>query len=138
MGCKSPKLHPTSQPIFDMHPTYSFLHYQQCQVKNFQSKCHSYQFFNLLTSDALLGKVEELLPTRRERRYPPTETLSMFLAQGMNADRSCQFIVNQGAVQRLACGLSSTNTYTGGYCRARQRLPLEMVTNLDSIRRSLD
>lgn len=112
-----------------MHSTRAS-HHQQSRIKNYQSKCHSDQFFNLLTSDTLLSKVEELLPTHRERRYPPTETLSMFLTQGMNADRSCQFIVNQGAVQRLACGLSSTNTYTGGYCRARQRLPLEMVTSL--------
>ena len=102
----------TSQPIFDMLSTRASRH-QQSRIKTFQSKCHSDQFFNLLTSDTLLSKVEELLPTHRERRYPPTETLSMFLTQGMNADRSCQFIVNQGAVQRLACGLPSTNTYTG-------------------------
>jgi hypothetical protein len=39
----------------------------------------------VLTSDALLDKVEELLPEHRERLYPPTETLSMFLAQAMSA-----------------------------------------------------
>jgi hypothetical protein len=63
-----------------MHSTRTS-HHQQSRIKNFQSKCHSDQFFNLLTSDALLSKVEELLPTHRERRYPPTETLSMFLTQ---------------------------------------------------------
>lgn len=113
-----------------MHPTRSSSHHQQRRVKNFQSNSQSYPFFNLLTSDALLNTVEEHLPKHRERRYPPTETLSMFLAQSMNADRSCQFIVNQGEVQRLACGLPAISTYTGGYCRARQRLPLAMVTTL--------
>jgi len=64
----------------------------------------SYQFFNVLTSDSLLDTVEALLRDHRERVYPPTETLSMFLAQGMAADRSCQAIVNQSAVKRLAGG----------------------------------
>jgi hypothetical protein len=39
-------------------------------------------------SDALLNKAEELLPEHRKRLYPPTETLSIFLAQAMNVDRS--------------------------------------------------
>ena len=54
----------------------------------------------------------------------------MFLAQAMSADRSCQYSVNQAAIQRLAGGLSAGSTSTGGYCRARQRLPLEMVSSL--------
>jgi hypothetical protein len=78
----------------------------------------------------LLDKVDELLPEHRERLYPPTETLSMFLAQAMSADRSCQRIVNQAVVQRLVGGLSAGSSHTGGYCRARQRLPLNMVSSL--------
>lgn len=113
-----------------MYPTRTSSHLQQRRVQHLQSTSDSYRFFNLLTSDELLGKVEDLLPPHRERRYPPTETLSMFLAQGMNADRSCQHIVNQGAVRRLTSGFSATSTHTGGYCRARQRLPLTMVSNL--------
>lgn len=54
----------------------------------------------------------------------------MFLAQAMSADRSCQNIVNQATLQRLGGGLTAGSTYTGGYCRARQRLPLEMVSLL--------
>jgi hypothetical protein len=57
-------------------------------------------------SDALLNKAEELLPEHRKRLYPPTETLSMFLAQAMNVDRSCQNIVNQAIFHRLAGGLN--------------------------------
>lgn len=112
-----------------MHPTQS-KRYQQQRLQHHQGRGDSYRFFNLLTSDALLDKVEELLPEHRERLYPPTETLSMFLAQAMSADRSCQHAVNQAAVQRLAGGLATPSVRTGGYCRARQRLPLEMVRNL--------
>ena len=105
-------------------------HARQQYIQPYKAKCDAYRFFDLLTSDALLDQVESLLPDHRERLYPPTETLSMFLAQAMSADRSCQNIVNQAAVQRLSYGLSANSTHTGGYCRARQRLPLDLVTTL--------
>jgi len=112
-----------------MHPTQSSSRQQQ-RIKHYQSRSDSYQFFNLLTHNVLLNKVDELLPEHRERLYPPTETLSMFLAQTMSADRSCQYTVNQSAVQRLSGGMNAGSVRTGAYCRARQRLPLEMVKNL--------
>ena len=90
----------------------------------------SWSFFNLLTSKELLATVESLLPEHRERLFPPTETLSMFLAQVMSADRSCQQAVNQAAINRLLAALSPCSTHTGGYCRARQRLPIDMVKTL--------
>lgn len=112
-----------------MHPTQSSPCQQQ-RIKHYQSNTDCYRFFNLLTSDALLSKVEELLPEHRERLYPPTETLSMFLTQTMSADRSCQNAVNQSVIQRFASGMSAGSVRTGAYCRARQRLPLDMVRDL--------
>ena len=112
-----------------MHLTQSS-HCHQQRIKRYQSNSDSYRFFNLLTSNSLLDKVEELLPDHRERLYPPTETLSLFLAQAMSADRSCQRIVNQSAVQRLSVGMAASSTRTGAYCRARQRLPLAMISDL--------
>jgi len=87
-------------------------------------------FFNLLTGAELLDEVELLLPPHRERLFPPTETLSMFVAQALNADRSCQKAVNDTALHRLASGLPSCSTHTGAYCRARQRLSTSMVSTL--------
>jgi hypothetical protein len=55
-------------------------------------------------------------------------TLSMFMRQALEADGSCQKAVNGWAAQRVADGLSPGSVRTGGYCRARQRLPLEMVS----------
>jgi len=104
--------------------------HQHNRIKAYRESSSSYSFFNILTSDALLDKVEEQLPEHRERLFPPTETLSMFLAQSMSADRSCQNIVNQTALQRLAGGLAPGSSHTGGYCRARQRLPLAMISHL--------
>lgn len=103
---------------------------QQQKIQKYTKETNSHTFFNLLTSPELLASVEELLPEHRERLYPPTETLSMFLAQGMNQDRSCQKAVNDAAIQRIAAGLPAISTTTGGYCQARQRLPLEMVSEL--------
>jgi len=90
----------------------------------------SLAFFNQLTSDQLYESVESLLPDHRERLFPPTETLSMFLAQAVSDDRSCQNIVNQSSVSRLIGGLPKCSTATGGYCKARERLPIEMVQTL--------
>jgi hypothetical protein len=88
------------------------------------------EFFNVLTSPELLETTEALLPEHRERLYPPTVTLSMFMRQALEADGSCQKAVNGWAAQRAADGLSPCSVRTGGYCRARQRLPLEMVSTL--------
>lgn len=88
------------------------------------------EFFNVLTSPELLETTEALLPEHRERLYPPTVTLSMFMRQALEADGSCQKAVNGWAAQRAADGLSACSVRSGGYCRARQRLPLEMVSAL--------
>jgi len=50
--------------------------------------------FNLLTGPQLFDRVEALLPDHRERLFPPTETLSMFVAQVLSEDGSCQQAVN--------------------------------------------
>lgn len=113
-----------------MHRNHSARKHQQQRIRHRAANGDSYAFFDLLTSDELMGQVESQLPDHRERLFPPTETLSMFLAQALSADRSCQKAVNDAAIKRLAGGLSGCSTYTGAYCRARQRLPVEMATAL--------
>jgi len=103
---------------------------QQKFIKQQINKANAYSFFNLLTSPELLSVVEEQLPEHRERLYPPTTTLSLFLTQCMNSDSSCQNTVNSHTVERVFNGLRPCSTQTGGYCRARQRLPLDMIMNL--------
>jgi len=104
--------------------------HQQQKIQHYAKNNDAYSFFNLLTSPELLSTVEALIPEHRERQFPPTETLSMFLAQALNQDRSCQKAVNDAAVKRLIGGLPLISTATGGYCRARQRLPLAVVSAL--------
>ena len=103
---------------------------QQRRVRNHARNSDAYALFNLLTGPELFDQMESLLPEHRERLFPPTETLSMFLAQALSADRSCQKAVDEAAVKRLAAGLPQCSTHTGAYCRARARLPMEMVSTL--------
>ena len=87
-------------------------------------------FFNLLTGPELIEVTESHLPEHRERLYPPTVVLSMFMRQAVNADGSCQKAVNGWAAQRRTEGLGVQSVRTGAYCRARQRLPVPMLTGL--------
>jgi hypothetical protein len=113
-----------------MHDSIDNARTQQRRVRAQVCNSDAYAFFNLLTGPEMLDKVESVLPAHRERRFPPTETLSMFLAQALSADRSCQKAVDEAAIKRLAAGLKPGSTHTGAYCRARQRLPLAMVNTL--------
>jgi hypothetical protein len=103
---------------------------QQQRIAKHVQKVDANHFFNLLTSPQLLETVEARLPEHRERQYPPTVTLAMFLSQTMSADGSCQNAVNAANMTRLLSGLPTYSAHTGGYCLARQRLPREMVTAL--------
>ena len=108
----------------------SVLHQRRSSIGRRARSTQAVEFFNVLTSPGLLETTEALLPEHRERLYPPTVTLSMFMRQVLEADGSCQKAVNGWAAQRAADGLSPSSVRTGGYCRARQRLPLAMVSAL--------
>src|SRR5438445_7053256 len=107
-------------------------HHRQTRssVQSQARKAQAVDYFNILTSPELLDITEAYLPEHRERLYPPTVTLSMFMRQALEEDASCQKAVNGWAAQRAADGLSACSVRTGAYCKARQRLPVEMVTAL--------
>ncbi|MCI0666723.1 MAG: IS4 family transposase [Methylococcaceae bacterium] len=100
---------------------------QQKQIRDQLRATDCYSFFNLLTGPELLEFVDTELPEHRERLYPPTVTLSLFLTQALISDRSCQQAVNGYVVSRTANGLEPCSTGTGAYCKARQNLPLQMI-----------
>jgi len=106
---------------------------KQIQRHSIQTRANTtdaYSFFNRLTRPPLLDVVDEQLPTHRERLYTPTTTLSLFMAQAMNSDASCQNTVDRHVVERVFNGLPVCSTITGAYCKARQRLPTERVSAL--------
>jgi hypothetical protein len=108
----------------------SVLHQRRTRIGRQAKATQAVEFFNVLTGPELLQTTEALLPQHRERLYPPTVVLSMFMRQTLESDGSCQKAVNGWAAQRAADGLRPCSVRTGGFCRARQRLPLEMVSTL--------
>ena len=102
----------------------------QDRIRRQAHRTGAVDFFNMLTGPELLEVTEAHLPAHRERLYPPTVTVAMFMKQALAADRSCQRAVNAWAAQRAAEGLSVQSIRTGGYCQARQRLPLQLLTAL--------
>ncbi|MGB5742876.1 MAG: IS4 family transposase, partial [Sedimenticolaceae bacterium] len=112
-----------------MHATHRATAVQQ-RVHRHLGNADAYAMFNLLTGPELFDRVEALVPEHRERLFPPTETLSMFLAQALSADGSCRQVVNDAMVKRVVGGMTPGSTDTGGYCKARARLPLSMVSTL--------
>ena len=95
-----------------MHPNPPAFTQQHRRVQRHARNSDAYSFFNLLTGPELFEKVESLLPEHRERLFPPSETLSIFLAQALSADRSCQKAVDEAAVRRVAAGLGACSTHT--------------------------
>ena len=114
----------------DHHAAFPSPQQQRKQVRRCVQASSAMEFFNMLTGPELLEVTEAHLPSHRERLYPPTVTLAMFLRQALEEDRSCQRAVNAWAAARAAEGLSPRSIRTGAYCRARQRLPLELVQAL--------
>lgn len=88
-------------------------------------------FLELLSNNELRSIIDNNIPKYRKHIYTPMMTLSMFLAQALNEDRSCSKAVNdmiiQSATQENTRAISPN---TGAYCLARQKLPLPLLTNL--------
>ena len=62
--------------------------------------------------------------------YTPLVTLTTFLFQILSDDHSCRNAVARLRAWRVAEGLPPCSLATGGYCRARQRLPETLLPRL--------
>ena len=103
-----------------MHPNRRVRALQHRKLRQIR-KTDAYTFFDLLTVDATLEQVELLLPPHRERLLPPTETLAMFMAQALSADRSCQNAINEFSARRVSGGLRACSTSTSASSRQGHR-----------------
>lgn len=54
----------------------------------------------------------------------------MYMAQTLNAERSCQNAINEFSARRATGGLNACSTSTAAFCRARKRLPQNIVSSL--------
>lgn len=103
---------------------------QQQRIQKYTHSTHISSLCELLERPELMSTVTDSLPEHRERTYPPVQTLSMFMTQAMSADGSCQNAVNKVSVDRQLNNLPRISLSTGGYCQARKRLPVSILSEL--------
>jgi len=113
-----------------MHPNQRATKLQQQLFTNHAKKCDPHIFINILNTNEYFTLLNSLIPAHRSRLFPPKLTLSMFMAQTLNEDRSCQNIVDETAIKQVLAGEPICSTNTGAYCKARQRMPLELPSTL--------
>jgi hypothetical protein len=65
-----------------------------------------------------------------DRIYTPMVTLATFLTQVLSDDHSCRAAVARLLAWRATQGLKPCSPDTGGYCKARQRLPEPLLPHL--------
>lgn len=84
----------------------------------------------MLPAGDLERLVQEHARPYRERVYPPLSTLELFLGQALSADDACQDAVARNLSERTGRGVAECSLNTGPYCKARQRLRLELIVEL--------
>lgn len=109
---------------------------QQTDAAQFRSLLRSFAFDPGLIADHLLGEehlarvIDQEIPRNCARIFTPLITLATFLAQILSEDHSCQAALDRLLAWRAARGLPPASPDTGGYCKARQRLPETLLPRL--------
>ncbi len=84
----------------------------------------------LLSAPTVARIVEEEVGKQRDRIYPPLTTLGLFIEQALSADGACQDVVARNLSERTAQGMTKCSLSSGPYCKARKRLPLQLIQRL--------
>jgi hypothetical protein len=87
-------------------------------------------FAELLPAELIARLLQEHGAESCDRIYTPLLTLAMFVSQCTEADPSLNQAVARLIAQRIAEGKPACSSDTGGYCKARQRLPEKVLADL--------
>jgi hypothetical protein len=87
-------------------------------------------FQHVLSTEHLAQIIADEVGKTRDRIFTPLVTFALFLAQILSDDHSCQGAVDRLIAWRAARGLPPCSPDTGGYCKARQRLPETLLPRL--------
>lgn len=101
-----------------------------CAVRQLLRQTHGLPFAELLPIDLIHRTARRLGVRFRHRLYTPAVTLLTFLSQVLDHDHSCRQAVARLLAWRCACGLRPCAPGTGAYCKARARLPEELLREL--------
>lgn len=109
---------------------------QRTDTAQFRGLLRSFAFDPGLIADHLLGDaylarvIDQEIPRTCARIFTPLVTLATFLGQILSDDHSCQGALDRLLAWRAARGLPPASPDTGGYCKARQRLPESLLPRL--------
>jgi hypothetical protein len=87
-------------------------------------------FCHVLSAEHLAAAVAVEAGKTCDRIFTPVVTLCTFLSQVLSDDHSCRAAVARLLAWRTAQGLPPCSADTGGYCKARQRLPETLLPRL--------
>lgn len=88
------------------------------------------RYAHVLTAEVVAQVVLQEVGQTDDRIFTPLVTLATFLFQVLSNDHSCRNAVGRLRAWRVAQGLPPCSLATGGYCRARQRLPEGLLSRL--------
>src|SRR4051794_6921691 len=103
-------------------------------------QAHGLPFAEHLPADVIHDTARSLGVSFRDRMFTPAVTLWTFLSQVLDHDHSCRQAVARLLAYRSGRGLRPCAPDTGAYCKARVRLPEELLRELtgDAGRRVAD
>jgi Transposase DDE domain len=87
-------------------------------------------FARVIDCEDIARAVAEEVGKTRDRIFTPLVTLSVFLSQLLSDDHTCLPAVARLMAWRTARGMPACSPDTGGYCKARQRLPETLLPRL--------
>ncbi len=87
-------------------------------------------FTDTLTEASIREVLQQQGVEYRDRMYNPVTTIWGFLSQVLSEDHSCRDAVSQIIAHRAACGQTVCSPNTASYCKARSRLPGEVLSVL--------
>jgi hypothetical protein len=85
------------------------------------NKFNDSEFLDILSSKELNIIIERHTPEHRERIFTPSKTLSMFIKQALNSDRSCSRAVNDFIVDGIIKTVMVFNNNQDSQCAIRVR-----------------
>jgi Transposase DDE domain len=87
-------------------------------------------FARVIDCEGIARAIAEDVGQTRDRVFTPLVTLALFLSQLLSDDQTCLPAVARLLAWRTARGLPACSPDTGGYCKARQRLPEALLPRL--------
>lgn len=101
----------------------------QEKIYNKLSNAGVYSIISTLESKDLKSIISTI-DVSRNRIYTPAVTLSLFLRQALNSDKSCRNIVSNFALENSALSSNDISINTASYCNARAKIPEEIIKKL--------